>query len=307
MHRIAIASIVCSLASCGSPRVPPDAGGDTGDASVDSSADVRNPDASCTLDAADAWRCPSGCADLDNDPVNCGACGMRCTSDQLCQSGACQNACVSTERFCAGSCVNPRTDRTNCGGCGVVCATGQACAAGVCAASSFGAPCATSIDCGSDLFCLPAGFGWTGGYCSRACATSGDCDTASQCVDDGRVRFCLRRCVARTDCRDGYQCIPVAVGSVCAPSCTARPDVVCGAARCDPIADRCVNGCDHDDECSLGSTCETVSRRCRCTPATRCGDGLACNLATGSCGCVEDRVCGAGRTCDRALAQCRGA
>jgi hypothetical protein len=34
-------------------------------------------------------RCGTACVDLDVDPVNCGACGYRCTGSQTCRSGVC--------------------------------------------------------------------------------------------------------------------------------------------------------------------------------------------------------------------------
>ena len=35
--------------------------------------------------------CASGCADLDEDAENCGACGVACPSGQECRSGSCRN------------------------------------------------------------------------------------------------------------------------------------------------------------------------------------------------------------------------
>jgi glucosylceramidase len=72
----------------------------------------------CTRGAADPGTiCPAGqtacgvtCLDVSADPVNCGGCGIPCSTGQLCEAGACQ--CVSGT-LCNGSCVAP--DAGDCG------------------------------------------------------------------------------------------------------------------------------------------------------------------------------------------------
>ena len=76
--------------------------------------------------------CPSGqascggtCVDLQNDPTNCGTCGVACAGGESCVSGTC---CTS----CGGTCVDLQNDLNNCGTCGVACAGGEFCISGVC-------------------------------------------------------------------------------------------------------------------------------------------------------------------------------
>jgi hypothetical protein len=102
--------------------------------------------------------CGPSCADLQNDPGNCGACDNSCIPGQLCQSGVCSGGgcgdgvCVPGEdcKLCPGDCgpcpppvcppgltpcpsgcVDLNDDPMNCGQCGVVCAP-FTCTMGVC-------------------------------------------------------------------------------------------------------------------------------------------------------------------------------
>lgn len=81
--------------------------------------------------------CDGACADLLNDPQNCGECGHTC-GGQYCISGECGSgttvACPGSLSPCGGDCVDLGFDPQNCGGCGAVCPSGQACAAGTCVA-----------------------------------------------------------------------------------------------------------------------------------------------------------------------------
>ncbi|HUB09492.1 MAG TPA: hypothetical protein VMB50_20985, partial [Myxococcales bacterium] len=89
------------------------------------------------------------CADLANDPANCGGCGNTCPSGQSCVDGVCSGSvspCLAGHvndgctlasgpfGICCpgGGCSDPSSDAQNCGGCGNACAAGQSCVAGVC-------------------------------------------------------------------------------------------------------------------------------------------------------------------------------
>jgi len=95
--------------------------------------------------------CGGGCVNLNNDPMNCGACGTRCTgANNLCSGGLCVAACAAnvatcaTGSFCCGtscchtgdlcceqegpiaggapSCVTPTKDQPTCPqGCAPLC------------------------------------------------------------------------------------------------------------------------------------------------------------------------------------------
>ncbi|MDP3275333.1 MAG: hypothetical protein Q8Q09_09080 [Deltaproteobacteria bacterium] len=79
-------------------------------------------------------RCPSGCVDVQSDTQNCGACGTRCTDDQLCQGGVCvpSIACPNDRTLCSGRCRDVLTDELNCGRCGNACPAGRGCVGGQC-------------------------------------------------------------------------------------------------------------------------------------------------------------------------------
>jgi hypothetical protein len=94
---------------------------------------------------------------LSNDPSNCGACGLTCSSNHItpgCGGSICNGACAAGFADCNGNkqsdgCeINIAGDPTNCGGCGTVCSSNHV----------------PSPTCG-------------GGSCNGACATGfADCD-----------------------------------------------------------------------------------------------------------------------------------
>lgn len=93
---------------------------DTGDA-----ADVV--DVSCSPGQT---RCGVGCANIQTDVRNCGACSRACRTDQVCAGGAC--GCVAARSECEGVCRDLMSDSQHCGGCGRECTSGQLCCLGAC-------------------------------------------------------------------------------------------------------------------------------------------------------------------------------
>jgi len=88
----------------------------------------RNDGTSTTIDLTP---CPGLCADLTNDPGNCGGCGIACGGEtNTCQDGAC--VCAGT--VCNGACTDTSYDSYNCGACGTTCdeAGGELCNNGSC-------------------------------------------------------------------------------------------------------------------------------------------------------------------------------
>ncbi|MBO4349765.1 MAG: hypothetical protein J6A01_02310, partial [Proteobacteria bacterium] len=72
------------------------------------------------------------CADIDNDPNNCGECGNKCTGDSpTCANGVCgEKSCQETTCIDADGnsiCVNLNTDNKYCGSCENVCKPNQHC------------------------------------------------------------------------------------------------------------------------------------------------------------------------------------
>jgi hypothetical protein len=111
---------------------------------------------------------------LQNDPLNCGACGTRCGS---------------TERCCAGACVTVSSDMQNCGMCGRVCTMSQTCMAGTCTPPTemdAGTMCDSVRLCTGGLIC-----------CDGSCVPS----DASNCG------VCGRQCTATTQACCGNTCV----------------------------------------------------------------------------------------------------
>ena len=88
--------------------------------------------------------CTGFCADLVNDPRNCGACSAACEvtvpqASEACVYGRCERSCRNGWGDCNGNrddgCeTHVAADPKNCGGCGIVCdgIAGQACVDGQC-------------------------------------------------------------------------------------------------------------------------------------------------------------------------------
>ena len=148
---------------------PPDAGPVTVDAGEPDAGDTtdagRAPDAGSASDAgptdagpaptdagptdagpppcemAGYTRCGATCENLQDDPANCGVCGMSCGTagsneeTPVCLNGHCSTPCDTGFTMCGGSCVNLGDDSDNCGMCGNSCG-GQTCCGGTCADTS---------------------------------------------------------------------------------------------------------------------------------------------------------------------------
>ncbi len=89
-------------------------------------------DGSCRYWCAEgADYCDGTCTFLNNDPLNCGACGNVCgASTPYCSWGQCWDS------DCGGADLN--WDSNNCGRCGNVCPWGTACSFGVCGSPGGG-------------------------------------------------------------------------------------------------------------------------------------------------------------------------
>src|SRR5439155_25885653 len=93
-----------------------------------------NPDLS--IPCPNGTPCGDRCVDLLSDPRNCGACGITCNAQGVCNQGKCALPCAMGLTACSGACVNLQTDNNNCGKCTIVCANGMACAGGACACAN---------------------------------------------------------------------------------------------------------------------------------------------------------------------------
>jgi hypothetical protein len=103
--------------------------------------------------ATDGGAGPTGpyCANAKTDRNNCGGCGVKCGTGEICEGGACKLSCGGGTLQCGNRCVDPSIDANNCGGCGDADATKK---------------------CGA------------GAYCSNAsCCTGGKTGCNGACVD----------------------------------------------------------------------------------------------------------------------------
>ena len=103
-----------------------------------------------------------GCADLESDVFNCGACGYACDEPGpyeygACISGRCEYACFEGADYCDGICTPLLSDPNNCGACGRVCpAAAPFCSNGLCRDENCG---------GVDLLFNSSNCGFCGNVC----------------------------------------------------------------------------------------------------------------------------------------------
>ena len=199
-------------------------------------------------------RCGGSCVDTRTDPLNCGACGARCSPPNAtpsCVAGACAiGACTSPFANCdavaANGCETDTSASTaHCGACGVACApranSSPSCARGAC------------------TYTCNAGFGDCDGNAANGCETN-LATTASSCG------MCGRSCAlsnATAGCNLG--------------ACTVASCAV-GFGDCNGNA---ADGCEVDVRTSV-SNCGTCGRVCTLLNATPVCSAGTCAIA--SCG-----------------------
>ncbi|MCB9593508.1 MAG: hypothetical protein H6719_12310 [Sandaracinaceae bacterium] len=267
--------------------------------------------------------CSDGCQDIDNDPMNCGGCGVQCGNGEMCVGGRCgcggvvgaalgDQACPEPAGVggseanvcCDGACRVVTVDANNCGGCGVVCGPNTVCNDRICQCD----PATPNLDdCNGDI-----GTGGDGcetnlqttlahcGRCGRRCApdhstgqcVGGSCTIATCDVDwdncDGLVgNGCEGNLRSLAHCNGcGMTCSL----SGATATCMGR---VCEIAACGTGVADC-NGSDSDGcETPLGTVMNCAS----------CGD--RCNLAHATPRCNTSGRCVI-QTCDDGWADCDG-
>lgn len=100
------------------------------------------------------YLCGLQCADLATDTQNCGGCGQRCDSGEICHMARCvrrdigsrlahgrldrrgrvqlANPCSDGTTRCGDDCFTLNSNARNCGACGYACGTGERCLQGRC-------------------------------------------------------------------------------------------------------------------------------------------------------------------------------
>ncbi len=249
--------------------------------------------------------CNGECVSLLVDPLNCGACGIVCGSDERCEAGSCASACPAGLTSCLGSCVNTSHNPENCGSCGNRCDASQHCENGVCR----GGDCPAGLDdCGGqcvDTENDPSHCGRCDNRCDATCV-DGECltscpdgltDCSGSCVDTGKDETNCGGC--GTACADGETCNE-GVCTLRCPEGFIPCDGTCVDAQSDRAhCGRCGNFCNDGQVCNDGSCsaegCDPGLTDCssscvdtnndpshcgRCD--NRCPDGQACT--SGTCG-----------------------
>jgi len=194
-------------------------------------------------------KCGTTCVNLQQDQLNCGACGTSCAGGQVCSAGACALSCQTSLTDCSGSCVNTQTDRANCGACNHACAAGQVCSAGACALSCqanltdcSGSCVNTQTDranCGACNHACAAGQVCSAGTCDTTCAarytTCGAGPTAycaDTLIDPANCGACGRACPPGTGCSAGA-CVSFSNGHRVFTACGATGPTGPSQAVCD--------------------------------------------------------------------------
>jgi len=242
-----------------------------------------------------------GCADLETDPSNCGACGTVCHAGETCGGGSC--ACGGTAS-CAGArestccaptgCVNLDTDARHCGRCGGACASGESCVAGSCVCGSTGGSCADGQACCADGTC-------------QACCADGDCGGTGFCCTDRQCHDCCRDdqcgsghccdqtcqgCCDASHCGAGQSCC----GGACS-ECCSDGDCTAGQSCCGGACREC---CNDDDcpssrgECCGDNTCQVCCQDSHCEWWERCCSDRDCHECCSNSDCLWPWWCSGG-------------
>lgn len=237
----------------------------------------------------------NGCeTNVDEDPMNCGACGRVCPDTNgtaSCVDGECRIACDAGWDDCSGGVAdgcetNTTNDKGNCGACDRDCdalfAAAPVNATGQCVNS------ACEVD-----ECLPN---------FDDCDTNADTCESDLRSDEGDCGACGTACVPTGVTSAGNEC----VGGTCTPTCDSTH------ANCDTTGP---NGCEinisnNDAHCGGCNMACATGRPC-ISGMCGCGSGLAlCGSAcvntasdNNNCG-MCGTVCSGGRTCQSSVCQC---
>ncbi len=280
-------------------------------------------------------QCGAQCADLSNDPQNCGDCANECAEGEYCSEGECGTTCSGGTKACGELCVNLETDRNNCGSCGETCKSGELCSEGECATSCSDATRECSgecvdvdddaANCGKCGNSCASGEACIDGSCELSCTTSqiacnGECinpefdarycGAQGSCMSDGvgggggvggaSFNSVGQTCAAGDSCQEGSCELSCQAGlDNCSGTCT---NLLTSRENCG----ECGTSCDPGTVCSNG-LCETSCQAGLDICDDTCTDLSSNNSHCGSCGesCGADEACSNGEcrdlACDRKL------
>ena len=121
------------------------------------------------------------CTDTQTDNNNCGGCGVRCPSGNVCVSGQC--VCPKGLTRCGATYCTSLNYDGNCGGCGILCRGGFSCVKGSGGSYHCGCPKGTGY-CGpiGQGYCVSFNSMMNCGGCNRYCPSPKKC-VNQQCVN----------------------------------------------------------------------------------------------------------------------------
>jgi hypothetical protein len=284
---------------------------------------TTTPDASTTdtptaVCPAGQTLCGFGCANLQTDGANCGACRVGCATGQVCSSGACVPqgmSCSAPMQMCGGICTDVSSNRSNCGACGNACPVGQSCSGGACSLV-----CSTGLtNCGGRCLNVTGNDASNCGACGSACAPGQTCASgicragatctlgeASVCVAGASAPGCCadgRRCAAYVSggpthcCRDEGGACTLADGTGCCGSLVCASGV-CSRCRavhetCSSNGQCCSGACANNPGYGPGPTCVTT-----CRSGADCPSGCCLpNQGTMAMACADREFCDSRSTC----------
>jgi hypothetical protein len=269
----------------------------------------------CDTLTANASCCGGACVNIQDDPLNCGGCGIACGPQSTCRAGRCE--CDPGWSDCVGGILAPSgcethtdVDLANCGGCGAAFRCDRAhatetCSGGVCRTMTCDPlwrdcngvdadGCETSLETLSDC-------GACGTLCSRANAAAtctggtcriGSCNPLFATCDGNDVNGCETALDTLTSC--GACGVPCSRANA-APTCGGG---TCRISSCTPGFGNCdgndVNGCENSlDNLTHCGTCGTGCSRTGAT-ATCAGDMcriMSCVPGNADCDTVDSTGC----------------
>lgn len=245
--------------------------------------------------------CNGICVNIKTDPDNCGDCGKKCASGEVCENGSCKTqncaeTCTGNNMRCCGErCVNIMTDNNNCGECGRQCSSDEVCTNGRCEPTSLCTPpCSAGQECCRGR-CVDPNTAYDNdirncGFCGNEC----DLKVADRCLN-GQCS-----CGDRTACGSGFKCCNIG-GVVACRSVTSDPNN-CGDCghKCNP-GENCVNGeckCNNGPPCNPGEACCKDGCRNVMNDPNNCGGcNIICDPVTsdrcvnGQCKCGTNDPC----------------